>query len=225
MTLNEIASAIRNHISDGLSGAVANYSYSVEQLKEEIILMRNKLLFERATAGKVNLKQYYQTYPGVILNPEDISASKVLTSYKRALGFTSPRIISTINDESEVVLIYTINNERSFKVYRTIEYRDHKYRQKTKRAPFVYLDTTIDAEGFVKGWLMNTTQYESIRAITIQAVFSNPMDVPGFNEDKEFPAPLESQNDIITALTAQYVQYYRQMNIIPRPNTATDTVL
>ena len=225
MTLNEIASAIRNHISDGLSGAVANYSYSIEQLEAEITLMRNKLLFERARQGKVNLKQYYQTYPGVILEPADISASPVLTAYKRALGFSSPRILSTINDNYEVVLIHTIDNERTFKVYRTIDYRDHKYRQKTKRAPFVYLDTSTNAEGTVKGWLMNTGSYESIRAITIQAVFADPMDVPGFNGDSEYPAPLESQNDIIAALTAQYVQYYRQMNIVQRPNTQTDPVL
>lgn len=225
MTLNEIASAIRNHISDGLSGAVANYSYSIEQLQAEIILMRNKLLSERSRQGKVNLKQYYQTYPGIILHPKDISASPVLKAYKKALGFTSPRILATINDDYEVVLAYTLDNERTFKVYRTIAYRDHKYRQKTKRAPFVYLDTSTDAEGFVQGWLLNTGSYESIRSINLQAVFANPLDVPGFTEDTEFPAPLESQNDIIAALTAQYVQYYRQMNIIPRSNTQTDTVL
>ena len=224
MTLNEIASAIRNHISDGLSGAVANYSYSVEQLEAEIILMRNKLLSERSRQGKVNLKQYYQTYPGIILDVKDISASPVLQAYKRSLSFTSPKILSTINDDYEVVLIYTIDNERSFKVYRTTDYRDHKYRQKTKRSPFVYLDTSTDSNGFVKGWLLNTGKYESIRALTMQAVFANPMDVPGFNNESEFPAPLESQNDIIAALTAQYVQYYRQMNIAPQPNTGTSIV-
>jgi len=221
MTLNEIASAIRNHISDGLSGAVANYSYSIEQLQAEIILMRNKLLSARADQSKVNLKQYYQTYPGVILQPADISASPVLKSYKRALGFTSPKILSTINDDYEVVLIHTIDNERSFKIYRTTEYRDHKYRQKTKRAPFVYLDTSTDKNGFVKGWLMNTGQYEGIRSINIQAVFANPMDVPGFTEDTEFPSTFESQNDIIAALSAQYIQYYRQLNLAPQPNTQT----
>lgn len=222
MTINEMASAIRNHIKDGLSGAVANYSYSIEQLQEEIILMRNKLLMERSRQGKVNLKQYYQTMPGVILEPADISASPVLKSFKRALGFTIPRVLSTVNDDYEVILAYTLDNERSFKIYRTTDYRDHKYRLKTKRAPFIYLDTSIDGQGMIKGWLMNTTSYETIRSITLQGVFTNPLDVPGFGLDTEFPGTMESQNDIIAALTAQYVQYYRGMNIAPQPNTQTD---
>ena len=97
-----------------------------------------------------------------------------------------------------------------------------KYRLKTKRAPFIYLDTSIDGQGMIKGWLMNTTSYETIRSITLQGVFTNPLDVPGFGLDTEFPGTMESQNDIIAALTAQYVQYYRGMNIAPQPNTQTD---
>jgi len=180
MTLTQIASAIRNHIKDGLSGDVANHSYSIEQLEQEIILMRNKILMERSRAGKVNLKQYYQTMAGVILEPEDISGNPKFKAYKRALKFTIPRILSTVNDDYEVITAFTIDNERSFKIYRTTDYRDHKYRVKTKRAPFIYLDTSMDKDGNIPGWLMNTTSYENVRAITLQGVFANPMDVPGF---------------------------------------------
>lgn len=219
-----MSSAIRNNISDGLSGLVANYSYSIEQLEDEVILMRAKLLTEWLRKGVVNIKYFYQTFGNVSLIPVDISVSPELRSYVNSLGFSVPRIISTINDDNESVLAYTLDRSRQFKVYRSINFRDHKYKLKTKRAPFVYLDTSTTTEGMLNGYLMNTGKYESIRAMIIQAVFSNPMDVPGYTRFKEFPAPLEMQNDIISRITGRYVNYYRQLNLPKLPNTQTSPV-
>jgi len=224
MTLNEIVATVRNNISDGLSGLVGNYSYSIEQLAEEVVLMRAKLLVSRLMRGKVQLKYYYQTIDYVMLKPQDISGVDHMPSGKKSLGFIIPSILSSINDDSEIVMVYTLDRERRFKVYRTIAYRDHKYRIKTKRSPFVYLDTSPDGDGMISGYLMNTGRYESIRSLVVQGVFSNPMDVKGMTADVEFPCPLEMQNDIISAMTSQYVIYYRQLNVPPLPNTQTSSV-
>ena len=56
MTANELASAIKNRIYDGLSGIISDQSISSAQLMDEIDLARADFVNKYAMSSKLNTK-------------------------------------------------------------------------------------------------------------------------------------------------------------------------
>jgi hypothetical protein len=50
MTLSEMASAVRNHVADGLNG-ISSTSFSLEQLQDEILLTTSAVIVKLSAQG------------------------------------------------------------------------------------------------------------------------------------------------------------------------------
>ena len=230
MTLNEITSAIRNRVSDGLSGNISNQAYSIKQLEEEVDLERSSYIQKFADSGrKLNPNYMYQTVDGLKVLCQDLSQNA-------PCGFTSgdgvPAVkiqpIASTFDDSAVEYFGLMNKQEKFIVYfDTDSAINHKYRVKTAKRPFIWIDTTQDGDGMMTAYLLNAGKYFNLKYMSIRAIFEHPSrigsNVPDFG-DKEYPAPGHVQNAIIDALTEKYVRYFRQMNIPPIPNEQTDKI-
>lgn len=227
MTINEITSAIRNRVADGLSGNISNQAYSLDQLNDEVDLQRADFTHKYSGTNKLNTKYLLQTIDSICLECRDLSKDCVLKSGDQVPSIKIPQLLSTF-DDSAIEFIGLVNKQEAFKVYySTDEIRNHQYRRHTKHKPFVWVDNTLDDESMITLYFFNMGNDNPLQYVSIRAMFERPTWVskidPVFDE-KEYPAPAHMQNSIIDALTEKYVRYFRQLNIPTQPNTQTDNI-
>jgi len=225
MTVLEIASAIRNHVSDGLSGNVTGQAYSIEQLMDEIDLKRSKLIHQYLHTAKLEKTRLYQNYETEVIVCEKLSHECFDIYSDSVPAIKIPPIIADFN-KAAIEYIGLINAQRSFKVYYDIDdVYNHKFRHKTGHREFIWMDTDLDADGMMTGYFFNMAPHDPLKKIRARAIFEHPSQIPGAH-DKEYPASGSLQNDIIKALTEEYIRYYRQLNIAPIqiPNQQTDPI-
>lgn len=221
MTLKQIASTIRNNVVDGLNGATTT-SFSMEQLKDEILLQAAASTVKLAMEGLFDISKLAQRIDGIKVDYQDLSANCAVPSYTRARHFKIPNVNRVL--ENPVLFLGTIDAKLSFKVYFDRDYRFHRHRIATARKPFAWISSTSDADGMHDVFLFNLGKYNSLEFISIDAIFDNPYDLlntPYYEQfsSSEFYAPLYLQKEIIDRLTQQYVNYYRQMHLNKQPNT------
>jgi len=230
MTLNEITSAIRNRVADGLSGNISNQAFSLEQLEEEVDLQRSEFINKYAASGnKLNANYLYQSIDGIHVTCQSLSQNAPcgFSSGDGVPAIKLPAIAATF-DDSAIEYIGLMNKQEDFIVYHdTDSMQNHKYRIRTAHLPFVWVDTTPDANGYMTAFLMNAGKYFNLKYMSVRAIFEHPSRL-GTNAadyaDKEYPAPGHMQNQIIDALTEKYVRYFRQLNIPSLPNTQSDPI-
>lgn len=221
MTLNQMASAIRNNVVDGLDG-VSSTAFSIEQLKDEILLTASSSIIKLTTQGILDINTLTQRIDGIRVECKDLSANCGVESEINAPHFTIPNLNRAT--ASPISFLGSIDATISFKVYYDRDYRYHKYRLSTSRAPFAWVSSTANDTGMYDVFLFNTSKYDNFQFISMDALFDNPYDLlktdyfEQFN-NAEFYAPNYIQKEVIDTITQQYVNYYRQMHLQPKPNT------
>lgn len=221
MTLLEMASAIKNHVTDGLNG-VSSTSFSIEQLQDEIILTTSAVIVKLTSQGLLDINKLTQRIDGIRIECKDLSANCSVESAIRAPHFLIPNVNRASNEP--IQFLGTIDGELSFKVYYDRDYRYHKYRLATSKRPFAWISTTPDSDGMHDVFLFNMGKYNELKFISIDALFDNPYDLlktPYYDQftASEFYAPSYVQKEVIDSLTQQYVNYYRQLHLNQKPNT------
>ena len=229
MTHNEMASAIRNRTADGLSGNIVDQAFSIEQLMDEIDLMRADFAHKYAATQKLD-----PTY--MVQEPKELFKiicrnmspdCGVLGWGENVASIKIPRIMPLFGEQA-VQYLGLNNMQEAFAVYfHPEDIRNHKVRIKTRHRPYAWLDTAPDSNDMQTIWFFNMGEYNPLQFVKLRAVFEHPSkvnaDMPN-HLDAEYPAPLHMQNAIIDALTEKYVRYFRQLNIPNIPNTQSDPV-
>jgi hypothetical protein len=221
MTLDEMASTIKNHVVDGLNGA-ANVSFSTEQLKDEILLATSTAVITLTAQGAIDINKLSQRIDGVEVKVKDLSANVHVESAIEAPHFCIPNV--NRGAVTPIQYIGSIDGALSFKVYFDKDYRFHRHRLATARMPFAWVSTTANEEGLYDVFLFNMGKYNQLRFITIEALFDNPYDLyktPYYKQldSKEFYAPLFIQKQVIDTITKEYITYHRQLHANQTPNT------
>jgi hypothetical protein len=221
MTLSQMASAIRNHVVDGLDG-ISSASFSTEQLKDEILLTASSSLVTLTAQGLIDISKFTQRIDGIKIECKDISSNCDVESDIEVPHFTIPDVNRVAN--TPITYLGTMDGKLSFKVYFDREYRFHKYRLASSRFPFAWVSSTANADGMHDVFLFNVPKYNNLQFISIDAVFDNPYEIqktPYYEQfsQAEFYAPLYVQKEIIDKLSQQYINYYRQLHMNPKPNT------
>jgi len=221
MTLKQLATAVRNHVVDGLKG-VSYTAFSIEQLEEEILLLTQSVMMEFAAKGLLDVGKYSQRIDGIKLSCDDLSNNCEIESDSCAPHFEIPSVNFMI--PNPITYLGTIDTAMTFKVYYDRDYRFHKYRLSTSNAPFAWVSTTENANGLVDVYLFNMNKYSNLKYITIEALFDNPyklLDTEYFSQfsSADYYAPAMVQNEIIDRMTKKYISYYRQLEKPLRPNT------
>jgi len=221
MTLKQLATAVRNHVVDGLKG-VAHTAFSIEQLEEEILLLSQTLMVEFAAQGLLDLTRFSQRIDGIKLSCEDISNNCEVKSDSCAPHFEIPEVNLMVPEP--ISYIGTIDAAVTFKVYFDRDYRFHKYRLATANKPFAWVSTTTNDRGLFDVYLFNLNKYSNLKFITIEALFDNPyqlLETEYYSQfsNGDFYAPLIVQDAIIDRMTKKYIQYYRQFEKQTKPNT------
>jgi len=221
MTLSQMASTIRNHVVDGLNG-VSSTEFSIEQLKDEILLTTSSTIITLSAQGLIDINKLSQRIDGIRIDCQDLSANCDVQSELSAPHFTIPDVNRAAREP--IMYLGSIDGNLTFKVYYDRDYRFHKYRLATARFPFAWVSTVANADGMHDVFLFNMPAYNNLQFVSIEAVFDDPhnlMNTEYFEQfsDSEFFAPSYVQQEVIDKLTQKYVNYYRQLNMKPKPNT------
>lgn len=228
MTHNEIASAIRNRVADGLSGNLSNQAFSVEQLLEEIDLQRADFAHKYAQTNKLDPKYLVQEIDTQEIVCRNLSDDCFIQSPGDDIpSIKIPKVLPLLGDNA-IEWVGLHNMQENFDVYfHPEQIKDHKVRIKTRHRPFVWADTAPDSNDMMTLWFFNLGKFNPLKFVKVRAVFEHPTRVAINNPlvlDMEYPAPLHMQNAIIDALTEKYVRYFRQLNTPNVPNTQSDPI-
>jgi len=223
MTLKQIASAIRNHVVDGLKGVNAE-SFSTEQLMHEIVMLSESLIAESIKQGIFSLGSLSQRIDGIEIQCDDISNNCNIDAQVSAGRITVPKLSQVVGVTGAISYIGPMDNSVNFKVYTDTDYRYHRYRQVTSKRPFVWVNTSSNSPGMYDIFFFNMGKYNNLKYISIVALYENPYTLLNTEyasqfENSEFYAPAVIQSKIIDVMTQKYVNYYRQLNTPNEPNT------
>lgn len=219
MNVKQIASAVLSHIYDGLKGAVANIAVSQEQLEDEVVAERNTIIKEYLIKGVANLQEVYSAINCVEVQCASMSKCCELGDLgQKALHFEIPPVL-LLSGVSTIKFIGSIDQKEKYQVYTNNDYKYHQYKKRGANKPYVYLDTTVNSNGMIDGYIFNAPL---VKMISVVAVFLDPRKLVEFNccADEEIVTDCGIiSNDIVHRLTQKYAMWYRQ-NILPSiPNT------
>ena len=205
MNIKQIASAVLSHIYDGLKGAVANIAVSQEQLEDEVVAERNTVLKEYLIKGAVSLNEMYSAIECVEVNCESMSKCCELSDVgQKAIHFEIPPILA-MGGLPTVKFIGSIDRKVKYQVYTNNDYKYHKYRKRGADKPYVYLDTTINSNGMIDGYIFNAPL---VKMISVVAIFLDPRQLVQFSccgdEDIVTDCGIIS-NDIVHRLSQKYM--------------------
>ena len=221
MTLKEMATAIRNHVLDGLNGA-DTLPFSIEQLQKEILIAVPSVLLDLSSKGLVDLTRLTQRIDGIRLSEDDISSNCAVDAGSCAPHFEIPNINRSVAEP--ISFIGSMDSSISFKIYYDRDFRFHKYRLATARKPFAWISTKANTNGLFDVYLFNLGKYSRLKYISIDILLDNPYDLlntPYYDQFSysEFYAPMVVQEAVIDKLSQKYINYYRQLHIKQKPNT------
>ena len=221
MTIKQIASAVLNHIYDGLKGAVANIAVSVEQLEDEVVAERNTIAKEYLLKGLMNLQELYLAINCVEVDCESMSKCCDVPYGQKALHFEMPPILF-LNGIPTIKFIGSVDRSVSYKVYTDASYKYHKHKKRGAEKPYVYVDTAINSNGMMDCYIFNVPL---VKMVSVVALFADPRQLLEFScccaDEETYTDCGILSNDIIHRLTQKYMMWYRQAVLPSLPNTQT----
>lgn len=208
MTIEAISSAILNHIYSGTAGLNANIKLSLEQLSDEVIAEKNIILREYLLKGVLNLHELFLSIDCIEVNCDYMAKCCDWAAGEKALHFEIPPIIY-LNGVDTIKFIGSIDRKEKYNVYTDESYRFHKHRRRGANHPYVYIDTAINSNGNMDGYIFNVP---FVKYISIVALFQDPRRLLEWDCCNNTDAYLECgilSDEIIRRLTEKYMRWYK----------------
>lgn len=219
MTIEAIASAVYNNTVTGLAGITSNPKISVEQLQDEVVAERNQIMREFLLKGILNLDELFLAINCIEVDCDYMSKCCDLQVGEKALHFEIPPIIY-INGIDTIRFVGSIDRHTRYNIYTDETYRFHKYRKNKPGSPYVYIDTAINSNGNMDGYIFNVP---FVKYISVIALFLDPRKLLEWDCCSENPEVYLDcgilSDEIIRRLTEKYIRWYRSFETPITPNT------
>lgn len=211
MTIEAIASAVYNNTVTGLAGITSNPKISVEQLQDEVVAERNQIMREFLLKGILNLDELFLAINCIEVDCDYMSKCCNLQVGEKALHFEIPPIIY-INGIDTIRFIGSIDRHTRYNIYTDESYRFHKYRKHKSGSPYVYIDTAINSNGNMDGYIFNVP---FVKYISVIALFLDPRKLLEWDCCSENPEVYLDcgiiSDEIIKRMTEKYIRWYKQL--------------
>ena len=218
MTIEQIASAVYNNTVTGLAGITSNPKISVEQLQDEVVAERNQIMREFLLKGILTLDELFLAINCIEVDCDYMSKCCNLQVGEKALHFEIPPIIY-INGIDTIRFVGSIDRHTR---YTDETYRFHKYRKNKPGSPYVYIDTAINSNGNMDGYIFNVP---FVKYISVIALFLDPRKLLEWDCCSENPEVYLDcgilSDEIIKRMTEKYIRWYRQLATPVTPNDQT----
>lgn len=219
MTIEQIASAVYNNTVTGLAGITSNPKISIEQLQDEVVAERNQVMREFLLKGILTLDELFLAINCIEVDCDYMSKCCDLQVGEKALHFEIPPIIY-INGIDTIRFVGSIDRHTRYNIYTDETYRFHKYRKNKPGSPYVYIDTAINSNGNMDGYIFNVP---FVKYISVIALFLDPRKLLEWDCCSENPEVYLDcgilSDEIIRRLTEKYIRWYRSFETPITPNT------
>lgn len=228
LSLFQLASLVQNNVSGGLHGE-QNFTYSLEQLKDELTLERNGALrdLERkgerpplaACAQALNaLSLAVADYSGLPGGVAELAGLEDLVR-RPVLSFTFPPLLQ-LGDMAPVVrYVGPLGRHTPWRMaWKEADVLYDAYKRPRSVTPLVFFNASTPGQAWVFGAPV------AQRTVSLTAVFADPLLVGHypphvFTDESEYPLPDNLARDIVQRLTNKYISMYGRLS--PQPNTGT----
>lgn len=229
LSLLQLASLVQNNVSGGLRGQ-QNFTYSLEQLQDELHLERNGLLrdLERkgerlpldACAQALNaLPLLVDDYGQLPAGIQELAGLEDLVR-RPVLRFAHPPLLSLYCMDKVVRYVGPIGRRAPWRVAWTQQQLEYDRFQRVRHpAPLVYFDLSNPGVAWVFGCPV------SQRTVSLTAVIDNPLRVGDYppntyTEESIYPMPDFMSRDVVQRLTNKYIAMYGRLSVRPNDGTA-----
>ncbi len=213
MTIEAIASAVYNNTVTGLAGITSNPKISVEQLQDEVVAERNQIMREFLLKGILNLDELFLAINCIEVDCDYMSKCCNLQVGEKALHFEIPPIIY-INGIDTIRFVGSIDRHTRYNIYTDETYRFHKYRKNKPGSPYVYIDTAINSNGNMDGYIFNVP---FVKYISVIALFLDPRKLLEWDCCSENPEVYLDcgilSDEIIKRMTEKYIRWYHSLAV------------
>lgn len=221
MEITQLASAIINDYEAGLSGANSNPNFSVEQIEDEIVEVRQTVIKEMFVKGVLQKHDLMYAINCIDVDCKDPAKCCNNPSGKTAMHFEIPQLIDGLGLDA-IDFIGSADREVNYKsnTYfskKSLDY--HKYKKWGKDKPYIYIEKAPNENKMYDCWIYNAP---FVKRISIIAIFKDPRQLEEYdccNNGNANYRELGSVTDLIREkITKEKMVYYRQNVVIPVPN-------
>ena len=180
---------------------------------------RNQIMREFLLKGILNLDELFLAINCIEVDCDYMSKCCNLQVGEKALHFEIPPIIY-INGIDTIRFVGSIDRHTRYNIYTDETYRFHKYRKNKPGSPYVYIDTAINSNGNMDGYIFNVP---FVKYISVIALFLDPRKLLEWDCCSENPEVYLDcgilSDEIIRRLTEKYIRWYRSFETPITPNT------
>lgn len=223
-SVTRLASAVFNNVQAGLVGYTSTMTIPMEQIEDAVVQEFLVLLKKYSTKNLFPKKDFFDKIDCIQVDCQSLDQCCDGTSYSEPVAhFQIPPIVNDFGEQA-IEFLGTIDKQIKFKVYLNTNFRFHKFKYRGKNKPYVYINPTINENGYLDCYMFNTPLLEKVSII---AVFRDPRIVEKYlkefgcckliNTDKVSWV----ESELIDSLTQKYLLYYRRYTKNPEP---TDTI-
>lgn len=212
-TLRKIATAINNHIAAGLK-QTNNEPFSIEQLEDEVIAERNRIIKQLEMSGKLDLRSLIQPINCLPVDCDNLSLCCGIETYDKKLHFKIPKLSTFTTSPIKFIGLTDRSKEFRFSIGGT--WQNQTGGRYTKHLPYVWIASNLQ-----DGFIFNPPT-DNIKMISIDAVWETPSDLVPYaccETDIDTGIPQWMASEIIDKLTIRFAQNYYRTNY--RPNDQT----
>lgn len=228
-SVRRLADMVANDVRSGLRGYHQNMSMSIEQLEEEIVLLRLLVLKEYMMQNILPVQDLLVSLNCIPVDCESLDkcgCNATNCGSDPIAHFQIPQLLFDYGLKKAIYYLGTTDKQHPFIVYTkpfdvlsTIQ----KYRKRGKNKPWVFIDVTPNQEGLLDCYIFNAPL---IKQISIMAIFKDLRQLEDFQcncESDNIATQMDSNlnfidNVVKERLTKQKLYYYKQFSAPILPN-------
>jgi hypothetical protein len=219
LSLNAIASIVINSTFGGLK-AVTNIPLSIDQVKDEISTMRNRILKQMIDAGQKNFEGLYSKIACIKLECRDMAECCEVEVGTMVLGGKLPKLFDQLmGDKTAIKYAGSPSMYQPFRILTGNEYIYHMHSPLVGNKPAAYIDYNQNV------WVINPPTMD-MEYLSVVVILEDPRDLQSFSccaatDDDPYPIPSWMVDEITGKLINDYIRYYTSTQT--KPNTQSPT--
>lgn len=222
MTVDEITSAVYNDLVSGLAGIHANPTISMEQLADEVVSERERIILEWWKKGILQKGDLLTAINCIEVNCDNPSKCCNNAAGVSEKHFEIPQTIAGLGDDS-IYWIGSADRKQQFSVYYSPSQASyHKYKRRNQNKPYVYIERTPNENGMYDGWIFNLP---FVKTISVIGIFKDPRQLERIGCDGNCDTGGGDfgsiTREVQTRLTKEKLFFYRQALQMPHNNDQT----
>ena len=216
--VHKLASAIYLDIVSGLVGVTSTPTLSMSALEDDIVDEWLQIIKEYSLRNLIPRKDLLMSINCIELDCLSLDKCPCGTDFSPTqLHFEIPQIV---NDFAEKAIEYigAIDRSQEYKVYTSISFRYHQYKRRRAEKPYVYIETTPNANNMYDAWVFNAPFTKKISVI---GIFKDPRQLMEYGccagDDLENYTFISAE--IKKRLTEKKLRYYKLLYQGPTNNS------